>query len=249
MQSFLNDKIISERYFFPQKDSFEEPFWLNCEGADLACKYFVKDEQTKTIIHFHGNGEVVSDYIDSFVPQILEMGYNIFLFEYRGYGMSTGNPEIVSMLNDTEKAIKQINLPFENIILFGRSVGSIYAIHAANCFPKISGLIIESGIADVLERMLLRVNPTELNETNTAFENEVLKYFNNEAKISMFEGASLFIHSEYDGLVDVSHAKLLFAAANEPKRLIIFPNGNHNTIISVNWHEYFRIIDSFIKSL
>ncbi|MBT3210044.1 MAG: alpha/beta hydrolase [Bacteroidetes bacterium] len=249
MKSILNNKIISERYFFPRKDYFENPYWIDCGNANLGCKYFIKDKSAKTIIHFHGNGEIISDYFSGFVPKFHELGYNIFLFEYRGYGMSNGNPELVTILNDTELMIRQINLPLENIILFGRSVGSIYAIHAASCFPEISGLIIESGIANILERMLMRVTPVELNLDEDSFENEVLKHFDNESKISEFRGSSLFLHSEYDGLVDKTHAKKLFVAANEPKHLTIFPEGNHNTIISVNWHEYFNLIDNFIKKI
>ena len=62
----LNHPIISERYFFPRATTIPEPFWVECEGARLACAYHETDAEAHTIVHFHGNGEVVADYLDGF---------------------------------------------------------------------------------------------------------------------------------------------------------------------------------------
>ena len=59
----------------------------------------------------------------------------------------------------------QKGCPASELIFFGRSVGSIFAIEAASRFPDAAGLVLESGIADVLERLLLRVQPEELGVT------------------------------------------------------------------------------------
>jgi len=71
----------------------------------------------------HGNGEIVSDYIYS---KLSYLEYNILYAEYRGYGFSSGdNPSLVNILDDVEHIIKSIDTPLEDIILFGRSIGSI----------------------------------------------------------------------------------------------------------------------------
>lgn len=160
--SILDHPLISQRYFFPSRVSLPDPFWIDCEGAKLACYYHRPFPNAKTLVHFHGNGEVVGDYLNDFILTIEQLGYNCLLAEYRGYGISTGSPALATMLNDVEQIIIATGQPPEQLILFGRSVGSIYAIHAASCFPSIAGLIIESGIADPLERLLLRITPQEL---------------------------------------------------------------------------------------
>jgi hypothetical protein len=201
------------------------------------------------VVHFHGNGEIVADYLDDFVSIIDQLGYNCFLAEFRGYGMSTGQPELGTMLADVTEIITAIDQPPENLVLFGRSVGSIYAIHAASCFPDIAGLIIESGIADPLERLLLRVRPAELGLTMLQLQAIVDEHLNHQTKLAQYKGASLIMHTRYDGLVDVSHAHRLYEWVAEPKRLKIFEHGNHNNIMFMNANEYFQAVRDFIEGL
>jgi esterase/lipase len=57
------------------------------------------------------------------------------------------------------------------------------------------------------------------------------------------------MHTRNDDLVSVSHAERLFAWANEPKELIIFERGDHNTILPVNQEAYFAAVKTFIQSI
>ena len=180
-ESILNHPLISQQYFFPRPDGFEQPFWVDCGQIRLGCYYHRPHPGAKTVVHFHGNGEVVSDYLTDFVPAINRLGYNCFLAEYRGYGLSSGRPALVDMLADVEQIITAIGQPPEKLVLFGRSVGSIYARHGVSCFPNIAGLIIESGIADPLERLLLRVDPREVGATLEQLEAAAAKTLNHQA--------------------------------------------------------------------
>lgn len=247
--SILNHPLISERYFFPRPDSFERPFWVDCGPVRLGCYYHHQHPNAKTVVHFHGNGEVVSDYLADFVPAIDRLGYNCFLAEYRGYGMSTGRPALVEMLADVEQIIPAIGQPPEKMVLFGRSVGSIYALHGASCFPNIAGLIIESGIADPLERLLLRVHPQEVGAIDEQIRVVVDRELNHQAKLAKFKGAALIMHTRHDGLVDVSHAQRLYQWAPQPKTLKIFEQGSHNDILFVNFAEYFQTVQAFMQGL
>ncbi len=248
-ESILNHPLISERYFFPRSASFERPFWVDCGPVRLGCYYYKKHPQAKTVVHFHGNGEVVSDYLADFVPAIDRLGYNCFLAEYRGYGMSTGRPALVSMLADVEQIIAAIGQPPEKLVLFGRSIGSIYALHGVSRFPNIAGLIIESGIADPLERLLLRVHPQEMGTTDEQIRAAMVKELNHQTKLAQFKGASLMMHTRYDGLLDVSHAQRLHQWAPHPKTLKIFAQGSHNDILFVNFVEYFQTVQAFMQDL
>jgi alpha-beta hydrolase superfamily lysophospholipase len=240
--SILDHLSISERYFFPRHEPLENPFWVDCGDARLSCFFKHNHPDGKTIVFFHGNGEIAADYLDFFVPAFDQMGVNLFIAEYRGYGMSTGVPALKTMLDDVETIIRTINIPVEKLVLFGRSVGSFYALHGVRLFPDIPGLILESSVAVVLERLLMRVRPDELGVTLEQMEEAVNRDFNHQAKLAGFKGSTLVLHALHDSLVHVAHGKKLFEWAPEPKRLKIFEQGDHNDIMAVNAREYFQQI-------
>lgn len=249
MSTILNHQLISERYLFPRPAHLKNPTWVKCADGRLACYYHRPHPGAKTIVHFHGNGEIVSDYLGDFLTTIEQLGYNCFLAEYRGYGMSTGKPALQAMLDDVELIIEAIDQPPEELVLFGRSLGSLYAIHGVSLFPTIPGLILESGIADLLERLLLRVVPAEIGVTEGQLQAAASEHFNHPGKLLRYQGASLIMHSRNDGLVDLSHAERLYQWLPEPKTLKIFDQGNHNSVLLVNFEVYFQQVQQFLQSL
>ncbi|PLX83748.1 MAG: alpha/beta hydrolase [Desulfuromonas sp.] len=248
-ESILNHPVISERYFFPRPSQLADPFWVDCGDARLACSYHEIDPQARTVVHFHGNGEIVEDYLGDFVSLVHGMGCNLLLAELRGYGASTGRPELGRMLDDVGPTLRSLGQPPERLILFGRSVGSIFALHGVSLFPQAAGLILESGVADVLERLLLRLDPAELGVSPAELEAAVAARLDHRAKLTGYRGPSLVMHTLHDGLVDVSHGRRLHEWAAGPKTLKIFPRGNHNDIMFVNAREYFDEVAAFVAQL
>jgi pimeloyl-ACP methyl ester carboxylesterase len=111
MNSILDHHLISQRYFFPRQDQPADPFWVDCGDARLACVYHEVSPLAKTIVHFHGNGEVVADYLDGFTELLGRMGCNCLLVEFRGYGGSSGQPQLGRMLDDVTTVIDAIGKP------------------------------------------------------------------------------------------------------------------------------------------
>jgi len=250
MTSLLDHPLISERYFFPRADAPQQPFWVDCvDGTRLACAYQVTNPEAPTIVHFHGNGEVVVDYLDGFSELITRMGCNCFLAEFRGYGGSTGTPRLGKMLADVSPTIEALGCAEEKIILFGRSVGSLFAIKAAGLFPNVAGMILESAVADPVERLLLRVDPGELGTTPAMLVKAVNDAIDIKGIMSDFSRPTLLMHTLHDGLIDVSHAERLADWCGGPARLNIFPLGNHNTIMYANGPQYFGLVNDFLSSL
>lgn len=245
----LNHPIISERYFFPRTATIPQPFWVECEDARLACAYHETDPSDFTIVHFHGNGEIVADYLDGFPELLGRMNCSCFLAEFRGYGGSTGSPQLGKMLEDVKKTIEAIDQPHEKLILFGRSVGSLFAVKAAELFPDVAGLILESAIADPLERLLLRVHPEELGVTHAELAEAVTNTIDIQKIMAGFTKSTLIMHTRNDGLIDASHAERLADWCGGKVRLEIFPQGNHNDIMFVNGQQYFTLINEFLRSL
>jgi pimeloyl-ACP methyl ester carboxylesterase len=245
----LNHPLIADRYFFPRTCRVSQPFWIDCADARLGCFYHTTDPAAPTIVHFHGNGETVEDYLGEFVERIAALGCNLLLAEYRGYGMSTGTPLLGRMLDDVAEVVRACGKPPEELILFGRSVGSLFAIRGARLFPRVAGLVIESGIADPLERLLMRMSPAELAVTEAKFRAVVAHELNHQETLAAYGGPLLVLHTRNDGLIDVSHAERLHDWGGGPKHLRIFERGDHNNILAVNGDDYFAELADFVRRL
>ena len=77
----------------------------------------------------------------------------------------------------------------------------------------------------------------------------VVRCFNQHDKIAAFKGRVLVMHTRNDDLVSVSHAERLYAWANEPKELLVFERGDHNSILPANQEAYFAAVETFIHLL
>lgn len=247
--SLLDHPTLSARYFYPWPNNFENPFFVTGDDYHLGCRYLKVSDDFPTIIHFHGNGESVQDYLGDFEQRIAELGANLLLAEYRGYGMSSGEPALAAMLEDVRLIVEASTIPPEKIIFFGRSLGSLYALHGSLLYPLAAGLIIESGLADPLERILVRIEPGNVDATMDELKNEVDRCFNQQAKITSFTGRVLIMHTRNDDLVSVSHAERLYSWANEPKELVVFERGDHNTILPANEEAYFAKVGNLVSQV
>lgn len=245
----LDHPTLSSRYFYPWPNHFEHPFFVEGNGFRLGCKYNKINEQWPTIIHFHGNGESVADYLGEFEQRIAGLGANLLLAEYRGYGMSSGEPALAAMLDDVQLIVEASGLAPEKIIFFGRSLGSLYAVHGAALYPEAAGLIVESGVADPMERILVRIEPHQVGATMAQLEEAVDACFNQREKIASFKGGILIMHTRNDDLVPVSHAQRLHEWATGHKELLIFERGDHNNILAVNEKAYFAAMGKFLRGL
>ena len=247
--SLLDHPLLTERYFYPWPNRFDDPFFIDGNGFRLGCRYRRISGDAPTIIHFHGNGETVADYIGDFEDRIAAMGANLLLAEYRGYGMSSGEPALATMLTDVALIVRASGVDPERVVFFGRSLGSLYAVHGAGLFPQAAGLILESGIADPLERILARIEPWEIGTDSAGLRAVIDRELDQRGKLSSFGGRTLVMHARCDDLVPVSHAERLFEWANEPKELLVFERGDHNTILPANEGAYFAAVDAFICKL
>jgi len=250
MNNILDHSAISGRYLFPQKRFVKDPFMVSVDGTELACFQKIIDPDNFTMIHFHGNGEAVADYIPFMSDVFTDLGLNSLFVEYREYGRSTGKAQLVAMLGDGDAVMQAAGIPPEKAIIFGRSIGSLYAIELVHRQPTIARRIIESGIADPSERFLTYADL----ESAGLDKGDVLaaaeQHFNHQRKLSGYTNPLLILHTENDGLIDISHAERNFEwAGSTQKQLVRFPNGNHNTILPANLTEYMATVGNFVKSV
>ena len=247
-KSILEDRTITKRFLFPRDKNFAGSYPINTGSNTLFCYRQQNHHGKKTLLVFHGSNEIVSDYIDIFAHEIDKAGINLFIAEYPGYSQSTGIPTLINIIDEIPFIVKSCEVPLKDLVVFGRSLGTAYAINALNKFPEISGLIIESGMADFYERLERRVSAEDIETTEDILRSEILIYFNIEESLKRFKGGTLIMHTKEDRIINVKHAYQNFEWANEPKTLKLFEEGDHSDIQYSNKIEYFKTIKDFMET-
>jgi pimeloyl-ACP methyl ester carboxylesterase len=251
MNQILNHPVISQRYFFPRQGRPQHlREFEGVDGTRLGCAYRAPHAGAKTLVHFHGNGEIVADYDDGYVDSLLSLGVNVLMVEYRGYGASQGSPELGNMLADVECVRKQCGLKPEETVIYGRSVGAIFAVEWASQEPEIAGLILESGVADPYQRLAIRLEPGELGCTTEELRAACDQHLNHRDKLARYVAPLLVMHASGDTLVEPDHARAHMSyAPGTDKELVLFERGGHNTVLSANWKQYLSSLKAFVDRL
>jgi len=249
IERILNHRLIGQRYFFRQEAPLPNAVPVPTPVGPLACWRSAPAGERPVLLHFHGNGELVHHWVD-FAGPLSAWGWDTFLSEYRGYGGSAGTPLLGAMLDDIPAIVNAVGVDPSRIVVFGRSVGSIFAIEAVHRFPTLAGLVLESGIADVHERIRMRVEPIELACSEADLAAAVTARMDHRTKLSNYQGPSLVLHAEGDHLVTIDHAERNHQwAGGTDKTLVRFPHGDHNSIFSYNQAEYLRHLAHFLETV
>mgnify|MGYP001110845319 CR=1 FL=1 len=256
--SHHNDYFILDRpeilqfVFYPRKDTRRGPpnstdYSVSVEDeVSIGCRFYVHSNSSPSILLFHGNGEIVSDY-DGIAPVYNQVGINLFVADYRGYGSSGGMPTFTNMVSDAYSIFEAFGDILRNdhhsgnTFVMGRSLGSICAIELASSYQEqIKGLIIESGFASILRLLNCLGLPAEFVGINDIT-------FPNVAKVRSITLPTLILHGERDSIIPVTEARSLFEnAAAKSKHLVIINGADHNDIMLVGIEKYFKAIREFI---
>lgn len=220
------------------------------KDATLGCRFYTCDKEAPVILYFHGNGETVNDH-NEIGYMYNKHGMNILVATYRGYGWSTGEPTVATMMSDAQTAFDfLVKYMDENgftgkVFVMGRSLGSASAIELASKEENpIKGLIIESGFADIAplaEKLGIDVAALDFTEEDG---------FNSKAKIENVEMPTFILHGQNDQLIPVNEGgKLQAASGARNKQFQIIPGADHNTMISTAGDLYFQTLKKFIDTI
>lgn len=107
-------------------------------------------EARGTIVHSHGNaGNITGHY--RFVAWLPERGFNVFCFDYRGFGRSAGRPTREGAVLDVHAAVDQVrdrpDVAADRIVLFGQSLGGTLALVAAGQRDDLAAVAVEGAFA------------------------------------------------------------------------------------------------------
>jgi fermentation-respiration switch protein FrsA (DUF1100 family) len=194
-----------------------------------------------TLLFCHGNAGNISHRLDS-IRLFHELGLNVLIFDYRGYGQSTGRPTEQGTYRDVDAAwnylVGERGIEPGAIILFGRSLGAaVIADLATRTRP--AAVILESAFTSVPD-LAARIYPWLPVRWLARYR------YNNAGKIRAIAAPVLVIHSREDEIIPFSHAEQLFELANEPRQMLEL-SGGHNDAFYVSRELYRPAVEAFVR--
>jgi len=225
-----------------------EDVWITTKDNVRLHAWFFKSGRgpsAATVIYFHGNGGNITN-VGWVAESLAARGFDTLLLDYRGYGQSEGaSRDENTLYADGDAAvdyiISQRGVDPGRILLYGQSLGTVVATELA-LRHRCGALILESGFssaASVASHSLPWL-PSWLHFIGR-------NRFESAEKLKRITIPVLITHGDPDPVLPTEEAHALFAAANEPKKLLIFPGAGHNVFGSLG-DSYLDQIVEFIRS-
>lgn len=214
-------------------------WYVRAQGVGL-------EEEAATVIYFHGNGGNIN-LIGWLGESLSRRGFNVLLFDYRGYGRSEGRVrDERAIYADAEAAYDYLvavrGARPEKIVLYGQSLGTTAAVDLAARRPC-GAVILESGLSSASDMAAL-ILPWAPAWVHKYGEN----HFESARKLEQVSAPVLVAHGTRDRTIPVEQGYKLYTAAREPKRLIIVEEAGHNDLVTIGGREYLDTVADFIGS-
>ena len=176
-----------------------------------------------TILLMHGNAGNISHRL-GYLTMFNRLGYSVLLFDYRGYGKSGGHPDEEGTYRDAEAAWLHLtanrNVAAREIVMVAESLGGGVATWLALKYPP-RALVLASTFRSVpdLGAQIYPWLPVRLLARIT---------YDNLARIARVDAPVLIAHSRDDDVIPFAHGEALFAAAREPKQMLVLAGGHND---------------------
>ena len=206
--------------------------------------WYAKNDSPYTLIWCHGNAGTIGDRIGEF-KKFIQAGFNVLLFDYRGYGESTGSPSADGIKEDAlavyQFLLKQ-GLEWHTLVPYGRSLGSGPAAYLANKMD-VGGLILAQPITSTLEigKHAYPFLPVGL------ILQEIL---DNETELAGYDGPLLIVHGDQDDVVPFEMGEKLYnSARSRQKSFVSIKGAGHNNLGTTYFRDLQEAISEFLNSL
>lgn len=232
--------------FYPEKEHFANPHLQRVAHEDI---FFAAPDGPRlhgwllrpagiprgTLLFLHGNAENISTHVNSVLWLALE-GYQIFLFDYRGYGKSEGRPTLDGVHADAMAALDTVlTLPGvekDRIVVLGQSLGgavSVYTVANSPRRDRVKALIIDSSFDGY--RNIAKEKIASLVFTWPLSYPAALLFDDRYSPLRWIDRISpipvIVIHGTADRVVPFPHGERLYRQAKEPKGFWIARGRGH----------------------
>jgi abhydrolase domain-containing protein 17 len=224
--------------FMPQEASYQDTkdilkLPVN-SNEQISARYLPNSQSAYTVLYIHGNAEDLGDILPV-LERLHRHGFSVFAYDYRGYGTSDGTPGEANAYRDADVAYtyltKQLKIPADRIIIYGRSIGGGSATEIATRYP-VAGLILESTFISAF-RVILPFSILPFDK------------FTNLDKLKQVHCPVLIMHGRVDKVIPIQHGRSLYEAATSPKLSLWINAAGHNDFADVAGDRYLQTLLSF----
>lgn len=256
----------SQFFFYPSRvmyglpsslgQSFENVWFESLDGTQLHGWWIPGEGEIQgTVIHFHGNAQNLSAHY-GYVDWLPALGYNVFVFDYRGYGWSEGRPSRSGAVKDSRAALREVRRRTvktgEPVFVLGQSLGGALALAALSREPQdgVCAVALDSTFSSyrqiVREKMSLMPLIKYLCYPLSWLV--ILDRYQPMRSVAELEGLPmLFLHGTMDRVVPYHHSQMLYEEAAGPKELVPVPDGGHTDALSSRREEFANILVAFFE--
>lgn len=234
MPSIFDSTRFNEALFFPRPDATRPPqgaedLYIEVPEGSLHVRLHPHARTRATLLLFHGNGDVASDY-DEAAPFFEAHGAALAVADYRGYGLSQGHPTYRHMLEDAHSIAKEVaQRTSAPLVIMGSSLGCACVAELYADPPEgVTGAVWTSGYTDLralIGRRGMRV-PDAISAEDQADFDPLLKLRRGTLPF-------LAIHGAEDEVIDPEESRAAFeAAGTTAKQLVFLPDRGHNDVLA-----------------
>lgn len=203
-----------------------------------------QEQTTGTILYCHGNTGNLT-YSKHQAQKLADQGFDVLIFDYRCYGRSEWKlPDERGINYDVQAAydylIQQRGVKPERLAIYGWSLGSAAAIDLASRQPS-GALIVEAGLSSASDMAQIKL-PWLPRWLHWVGKNR----FASVRKIAQVRCPILVSHGTGDDVIPVEQGKQLYAAAHQPKDMLLIPGRTH-WVAKVDDPIYFDVVTEFIN--
>jgi len=207
--------------------AFEDVSLLTADGIRLHGWFIPTPAAQTTLLFLHGNAGNISHRLDS-LRLFHELGLNVLIFDYRGYGHSGGVPSEQGTYRDAEAAWRYLThtrrIPAAKIVVFGRSLGGAVAVWLAGHTAP-AALILESTFTSVRD-MAARYYPWLPVSLLLHTRYPTLD------RIAGLRLPTLIVHSREDEVIPYESGQRLFAALRGPAQFLSLQGGHNDAFLT-----------------
>ncbi|KAI9796150.1 MAG: hypothetical protein M1833_006488 [Piccolia ochrophora] len=235
-------------------DDYEELLIPTPDGESLSAFLIRPENKSRTrdvtMLMFHGNAGNIGHRVPIALQLQEDLGCNVLMLEYRGYGLSTGTPDEKGLMIDGQTALDYIgnraDIKHTKIVVYGQSLGGALGIQlvARNQHAgRISALILENTFTSIRAMIPSAFPPAKY------LARLCHQVWPSESTLPSIQGIPvLFLSGLKDEIVPPAHMKQLYQICRAQRKIWrTLPNGTHNdTMLQEN---YFLYVTEFMDEV
>jgi dipeptidyl aminopeptidase/acylaminoacyl peptidase len=226
----------------PKNFAGAESVWFDSADGTRLHGWFVPAQdrpagngRAPTILHVHGNAGNIESHA-WFTEYLPAAGFNVFIFDYRGYGQSEGRARTRGpLIADTEAALDAIlgrpDVDPDRIGMYGQSLGGSIGLNVMKHRAEIRAAVIESAFASWREMAACALGGDGPNIACRSLAALLIPDTHRpDEAIAAIDRPILLLHGTSDSIIPISHSRKLVAAGKTNVQLVELPGGDHNSL-------------------